>query len=279
MTLWLWVMRPHRYNFLSYRSPVRLAGERYFTERILLFTWRYHHMIKAIFFDLDGTLLPMDQELFVKTYLEALGKKMAVHGYDPRLLIKSIWAGTAAMVQNEGNCTNEEIFWKETAAQYGRDIRCDQEIFLEFYKNEFQEIRNVCGFTPQAKKSIRLLIKEGYRVILATNPLFPAIATYSRIRWAGLDPADFELITTYENSTRCKPNPAYYQEILDKMDLKAEDCLMVGNDAQEDMAAQETGMQVFLLTDCLINRQMSDISLYPQGSFLELLDFIEGFSI
>lgn len=46
---------------------------------------------------------------------------------------------------------------------------------------------------------------------------------------------------------------------------------MVGNDVSEDMVAKRVGMQVFLLTDCLINKENRDISLYPNGSFEELV--------
>ena len=116
----------------------------------------------------------------------------------------------------------------------------------------------------------------GYRVLLATNPIFPAIATENRIRWAGLEPEDFELYTTYENSCHCKPNPDYYRDILDRLALDPAECLMVGNDATEDTAAELTGMQVFLLTDCLINKENKDLSRWPHGGFDELEKFIFG---
>ena len=112
------------------------------------------------------------------------------------------------------------------------------------------------------------------RVALATNPIFPATATQSRIRWAGLDPEDFELCTTYENIGFCKPNPAYYMEITRRLGVRPEECLMVGNDVTEDMVAAEIGMQVFLLTDCLINRERKDISMYLHGSFDQLIDLL-----
>ena len=127
-----------------------------------------------------------------------------------------------------------------------------------------------------AAEVIRQIKALGYRVILATNPLFPAIATYSRVKWAGLDPADFELITTYENSHFCKPNPDYYREILGKLALDGSACLMVGNDVGEDMIARTLGMKVFLLTDCLINKAGADIESYPHGSFPELLHYIRS---
>lgn len=233
-------------------------------------------MIKTVLFDLDGTLLPMDQDVFVKSYLSKLAVTMAPHGYDPQLLVKSIWAGTTAMVKNTGEMTNEEVFWQVCNAAYGRNVRVDEPHFDAFYRTIFQAVQKDCGFDPRAAEIIREIHGMGLKTVLATNPLFPAVATHSRARWAGLSPDDFLLITTYENSSHCKPNPDYYREILGKLNLNPEECLMVGNDVAEDMIAAQLGMRVFLLTDCLINKHSTDISDYPQGSFPELLTFIRG---
>ena len=233
-------------------------------------------MITTVFFDLDGTLLPMDQEVFVKNYLSRMVRKMAPHGYDPDTLIKAVWAGTGAMVQNDGSALNETVFWNVFNRFFGRDTRVDAPLFEEFYRVEFQEVRNDCGFNPRAGETIREIKEMGLSAVLATNPLFPAIATLSRVKWAGLNPEDFDLITTYENSRYCKPNPDYYREILGKLNLTGEQCLMVGNDVSEDMVARELGFQVFLLTDCMINKENRDISQYPHGSFPELMDYIRS---
>ena len=126
---------------------------------------------------------------------------------------------------------------------------------------------------------MKLCKEHGFRTALATNPLFPAIATENRIRWAGLNPEDFEFYTTYENSSFCKPNPDYYRDAASRMGLKPEECLMVGNDVDEDAkAASSIGMQVFLLTDCMINKHESDISVYPKGNFDDLMQFISNIS-
>jgi len=111
--------------------------------------------------------------------------------------------------------------------------------------------------------------------VLAVLDGFLHFATENRIRWAGLEPDDFALITTYENSTYCKPNPAYYREILEKLGRKAEECLMVGNDVVEDGAAQRLGIPVFFLTPCLINTQGKDISAIPHGGFDELAAYLD----
>ena len=227
-------------------------------------------------FDLDGTLLPMDQDQFTKYYFGLLAKKLAPYGYDAEQLTGGIWAGTAAMVKNDGSCTNEEAFWKKFCAIMGEKVLEDKPLFEEFYRVEFQGARASCGFAPQAAGLVKKLKAAGYRVLLATNPIFPAIATESRIRWAGLEPEDFTLYTTYENACRCKPNPDYYRDILSSMELDGGECLMVGNDATEDTAAELAGMQVFLLTDCLINKENKDISRWPHGGFDQLEKFIFG---
>ena len=233
-------------------------------------------MIKAVFFDLDGTLLPMDQDVFVNAYLSGMARKMAPYGYDPQLLAKAVWKGTGAMAQNDGKQKNEVVFWKAFNSVMGKDCCSDEALFMEFYQNEFQLVKDACGFDQRVVDTIHELQEMGLRTILATNPLFPPIATQSRVRWAGLQPEDFEWITTYDNSSFCKPNPDYYREILGKMNLRPEECLMVGNDAVEDMAAGETGMRVFLLTDCLIHKDGRDLSVYPQGSFPELMEYIRS---
>ena len=231
-------------------------------------------MIKTVLFDLDGTLLPMDQDVFVKAYFGRLAAKLEPYGYEPKKLIDAIWAGTAAMVRNNGACTNEAAFWKRFAEIFGEKALADKPLFEEYYRTEFQEVAGVCGFTPEAKGIVVQLKNAGYRIVLATNPIFPAVATQSRIRWAGLDPDDFAFYTTYENTGYCKPNPEYYRDSLKRLDCPAEACLMVGNDAEEDMVAQTTGMQVFLLTDCLINRKNRDLSAFPRGGFDALRRYI-----
>lgn len=229
--------------------------------------------INTVLFDLDGTLLPMDQDKFVQAYFKLLSARLAPRGYEPKQFLSSLWAGVAAMVKNDGSCINEERFWKSFTAVYGEKSMEDKPYIDEFYCDEFNKVQEVCGFNPAAKEIVEVLKAKGKRIVLATNPIFPAMATKNRIRWAGLVPEDFELYTTYENSRYCKPNPKYYLEILEKIGCKPEECLMVGNDVTEDMVAETLGMKVFLLTDCLINKDGEDISKYTNGGFEELREY------
>ena len=140
----------------------------------------------VILFDLDGTLLPRDQSAFIKDYFGRLVRRIAPLGYAPDDIVNAIWAGSAAMVKNDGQRTNEEAFWDSFASVCGERIRKEEPHFAAFYREEFDEVRHSCGFLPEAASAVRSLKEMGLRVILATNPLFPSAATECRIRWAGL---------------------------------------------------------------------------------------------
>lgn len=232
--------------------------------------------MKAILFDLDGTLLPMQQDEFTTAYFDRLSKKLAPCGYEPKRLIEGVWQGTKAMVKNNGKQTNEQVFWKEFAGLFGDKVYSDIDKFNEFYETDFDKLKNHCGYNEQANQTIQTLKEKGFILVLATNPVFPMTAQKKRMLWAGINPDDFTWITSYENSHYCKPNPLYYKEIAEKIGVKPGDCLMVGNDTTEDAAAMLTGADFFLLTDCLLNRERKDISKYSRGSFTQLLNYIDN---
>lgn len=231
-------------------------------------------MIKAVLFDLDGTILPMDEKMFTKSYFRRMAAKLAPFGYDAKNLVDSVWKGTAAMIKNDGSNTNEDVFWRCFTEIYGEDAINHKTVFNEYYEIEFQEVANDCGFNPKAKETIETLKTMNLKIVLATNPVFPVIATVSKINWAGLEPSDFEFYTTYENSCFCKPNPKYYEFIAERLGVCPEECLMVGNNVSEDMVASSIGMKIFLLSDCLINKYNKDISSYQSGSFDKLMDYV-----
>lgn len=232
-------------------------------------------MIKSILFDLDGTMLPMDQDKFVKIYFTELCKRFCpVLKIDSDSLIKGVWKGTGAMVKNDRTMDNLEVFWRTFAKFCGKEVLQHIKSFDDFYANEFIASKAACSYNPVVPETIKVLKSKGYRLVAATNPIFPAVATNNRLSWAGLKPSDFDLVTTYDNSGSCKPNPLYYIEIMEKLDLEPEQCMMVGNDVGEDMIpATNLHMDTYLVTDCLINREDKDISSYKHGSFRDFLTY------
>ena len=232
--------------------------------------------IKAVLFDLDGTLLPMDQERFFREYFKLLAIKLYPYGYDdPKKLVKVIWGGVNEVEKNDGSKLNEEVFWDFFNKGFPEKDADKISVLREFYLNEFQELKAVCGYNPNADRTVKAIKGKGIVTVVATKPIFPDEANISRMKWAGLDGDDFEFYTSYDKCRFCKPDVRYYSEIAEKLGVLPEECLMVGNDVSEDMTAEKIGMKVFLLTDCLINSENKDISCYKSGGFADLLEYID----
>ena len=231
--------------------------------------------MKNILFDLDGTLLPMDEDVFTRQYFGYLCEKMTPLGFEPKRLINTIWKGTEAMYRNDGSCSNEDAFWKCYQDEYNEPKEKNHQDFVDFYANEFNKAITSTSPTPLAREIIDVCHEKGWNIILATNPLFPRVGTLNRIRWAGLKEEDFMDITTYENSFYCKPNVMYYSEIVERNGIDPSDSMMVGNDITEDLSAGDLGMKTYLVTDCLLNKGSRTDDADYRGSLSDLLQFLK----
>lgn len=233
-------------------------------------------MIEAVLFDLDGTLLPMDNEDFTNYYLQLLGKKFHELGYDPKRSIKGVWNGLKHMNSNDGTMTNEQAFWngfQEVMHQVLNHPKDElNELLLEFYQNEFKKAKNATQPNDMAKQTIQKIKQLNLKVILATNPIFPKQAVLTRLQWIGLKEEDFDGITTYESAHFCKPNPAYYEEIMNRFELCAQNCIMIGNDVNEDIKpASSLHMKTYLVKD---NQIGDDNEITDAGSFQDICSWL-----
>jgi FMN phosphatase YigB (HAD superfamily) len=232
-------------------------------------------MIDTLLFDLDGTLLQMRQDQFIQEYLRKLARVFAGLELDVDTAVKALWAGTGAMVSNDGSVLNSDRFWQLFASVLGLsdiqreavEIACDR-----FYSEEFDSIQSILlnddlGLPGQL---IKLMKARGYSVVLATNPIFPLSAVITRLSWINLKVEDFEFVSHYANSSFCKPNLEYFSEILQTIQKTATSCMMIGNNPREDMCCGDLGMETFLVTDCLENESEVDISAFRHGSLVEL---------
>ncbi len=230
-------------------------------------------MITTIIFDLDGTLLPMDQEEFLTHYFHKLTQKFSK--VPPKQVISSVQSGVKAMFLNDGAKTNDQVFWETFITTFPVQDHTKEQ-FEHFYAHEFQELKQLTPQDPLVKEIIKCLKEKDYRLICCTNPVFPKIATHSRIQWTGLQPDDFSFITTYEDSHFCKPNLKYYQEVLDRFHLSATECMMIGNDVDEDMCTKQIGMKTYLVSNHIINRYNRPLDVDEVGSREDLLAFVKG---
>ena len=158
--------------------------------------------IKAVLFDLDGTLLPLDQNEFINGYFKGLIQALLPLGIDPETLKTTVWQGTYAMIKNDGTKTNEEAFFSYFESVCKTDMDKFRTLADDYYATDYKRLIDITHPTPLAREAVRLAGANGRKVILATNPLFPEVAQHTRVCFAGLEPSDFELITTYESENR-----------------------------------------------------------------------------
>ncbi len=232
---------------------------------------------QAILFDLDGTLLHMPQDPFLEGLYAAESAEIAPKlGMDHETFVKMLNTGVYLMVKNTGACTNEEAFLNYALPLFQSGKEDSIKAFDDYYEGNFHKLKDIATQNLLAAKAVALAKEKAGKVILATNPIFPMSAQRARLSWIGLTPEDFDLVTFYGNSCYCKPNPDYYSEILKKFDLQPQDCLMVGNDVKEDMrCASSIGMDVYLVTDCLIDHGL-DATPYRKGTFADFVDDLKN---
>ena len=233
--------------------------------------------IKAILFDLDGTLLPMNQDEFLKMYFKAITEFVCCAGeHEPQSFMKAMWRGISAMQNNDGKNTNDVIFFTELEKEFGAyRVEKDIQLFDRFYHEKFASVKEACAFSPYSRKIIDFLKTKDVKIILATQPVYPKIATDTRMSWGGIYPSDFDLVTYYDNIGYCKPNVEYYGEIANRIGALPSECLMVGNDTRDDLSCKELGMDIYLITDCLINEKHIDISEYKNSSLENFYNYLQ----
>lgn len=231
-------------------------------------------VLTTLLFDLDGTLLPFDLEPFMQVYFHKLVPEIA-HLVNPELIVKQIMAATQRTIENESaDVTNIDAF--KAAFFSMTDVKEADiwPIFDRFYHEKFGELKALTTPNFISREICRTAVHKGYKLILATNPIFPDAAVRHRMEWAGMNEIPFDLVTTMEHMHYCKPNPKYYLEILDRVDSLASESIMFGNDVQEDGVAGNVGMETFLVDDFLIDRGVGHFQFTHRGSLQDAFTFV-----
>lgn len=228
-------------------------------------------MLKAILFDLDGTLLPMNEQEFTKIYIDTLYENVRDLGYKKEELLKVIFKGLENMYKNDGSKTNEEVFWDTFKNYYGKEQIIHKPFFDKYYKSDFEKTLKACEKNKEARKIIDFVNENFEYCILSTNPILPKIATLKRLNYINLNEKDFSYITFFESSSFCKPNPMYFQNILNKFNLKPNEVILFGNNDYEDYwCAKQIGIKCYLVNNTPIFHQ----EIKKDYSLIEIEDII-----
>jgi len=219
-------------------------------------------MLRAILFDLDNTLILFDEARFSREYFRRIetvfADLMPADTFRKRLI-----TATHALLQNNGEMTNAEYFIRAFNEQSANRRDKLWRRFLHFYETEYDKIKVNVTLPDDLHETFDKIVRTGLKLVLATNPIFPINVQIKRLAWAGLDHSYFDLVTHIENMSFCKPRIEYYLEICMKIDVPAQDCLMVGNDPINDMIAARAGLKTYLTDD-------------SKDSFRVTLDVSEG---
>lgn len=204
--------------------------------------------LQAVLFDLDNTLILFEETTFFKNYSSKLYLSfkdlMTSQEFGQRLV-----QSTQMMLKNNGEMTNAEFFIRDFANGTLTDKQELWKRFSDFYDNEFEQFKPLMKPLEGAKAVVSFIHRAGLKIVIASNPMFPMNVQMTRLRWAGLDDIPFDLVTSADNTTYVKPRLEYYQQISEKINVPPENCLMVGNDALNDVIASKIRMKTYLTTD------------------------------
>jgi len=203
-------------------------------------------MTLTLLLDLDDTLLDTNMGEFIPAYFQALSQYLYTK-ISPEVMLPALMSGTKLMLDSQDPThTLQEVFEQEFYTKLGiAKGELNREID-DFYDNVFPSLKSVTKRREGTQELVETAIANGYRVVIATDPLFPRKAIFHRIRWAGLEPERFDLISSFETFHFTKSHPAYYAEILGRLGWPDGPVLMVGNDVERDLVpAQKMGLAAY----------------------------------
>ncbi|MDO4747640.1 MAG: HAD family hydrolase [Eubacteriales bacterium] len=234
-------------------------------------------MKKLIMTDLDCTLLPMDQDLYIKMYVNEVAKLFCELGFDGKAIAKATMQASFMMATNDGTKTNEVAFNQAFSKIIGEKASELLDIFPQVYADRYEVIRESTTPNPYIKEIVGLMKEKAEHVVIATQPMFPIEAVERRLSWIGLSADMFDFVTTFDKCSYCKPNPMFYKEIMDRYGASAEDTVMFGNDVNEDiLPCTEINVESFLVLDGLINAQNHDISNLNKGNYKDMIEYLRS---
>jgi len=205
-------------------------------------------MLLTLLLDLDDTLLDSNFESFIPAYFQALSKHMAER-VSPEVMLPALISGTHFMNQSDDPTrTLREVFEADFYPRLGVPKEELVNTIEQFYDEIFPTLGNLTRPRPDAKPFVDWAFAQGFRIAIATDPLFPRKATYQRLSWAGFDPGQFEVVSTFEDFHFSKTHPAYFAEVLGRMGWPEGPILMVGDNFDRDIApARKLGLATYHL--------------------------------
>jgi FMN phosphatase YigB (HAD superfamily) len=205
-----------------------------------------HYMHLTLLLDLDDTLLETNTQAFLEAYYAALANHLSPLVPRDRMLA-ALMAGVRSMVDNaDPGRTLQDAFEATFYTMLAAPKAALADSIRVFYDEVYPGLSRLTRRADGAQNLVEWAKNQGHRIALATDPLFPRQATLERVRWAGLDPDAFDLISSFESFHFTKLQPAFYAEFIGRLGWPETPLLMVGNDIERDLKpAQVLGLPTF----------------------------------
>ncbi|EFM09684.1 HAD-superfamily hydrolase, subfamily IA, variant 1 [Paenibacillus curdlanolyticus YK9] len=219
--------------------------------------------VRAILFDLDGTLLDRDSSLI----------QFARDQYDrfPQLQVVSQDAFVDKFVAQDchGNVWKDKVY-QQLIEVFGIEGLAWQEL-LDDYLASFQ--RHCIGF-PNLKSVLTALKEQGIRMALVSNGY--GQFQYDNFKALGIGHLFDEVLVSEWEGLR-KPDPAIFQLALSKLGVEAGEALFVGDHPDNDIrASREVGMRgVWKRNNAQLGSSTAVEADASIDDFTELLDYVK----
>ncbi|MCA9915868.1 MAG: HAD-IIIA family hydrolase, partial [Anaerolineae bacterium] len=191
--------------------------------------------IKAILLDLDNTLIVNPDRAFAAAFLREF--QQALNKSFPEIDATTLFRDGLQLLS--GQRRGDETNYARIVRHLIETAKSDRiaEVLTDFYATAYPRLSSWVETVPGAAELILKLHKEGYAIVIATNPIYPAAAVRHRMAWGGLplDESLYALITNADNMHFSKPSPAYYAEIIGRVGIEPDEALMVGDRLSNDI--------------------------------------------
>jgi len=237
----------------------------------------------TLLLDLDDTLLDTDERAFLPAYCDSLARHLTPL-LPPAAMLDALHSGVELMRSNiDPSRTLREVFDAHFYPRLGVEPEALQAAVVSFYKTVFPGLRRMARPIAGGRELIDWALAAGHEVAIATDPLFPLEATEERVRWAGLDPARFSLISAFETFHFSKAHVAYFAEFLGRLGWPDRPVLMVGNDLERDLTpARAIGLPTFRVEGSkalpvgAISRSGLPVAAGSGGNLMQLTDWLNS---
>ena len=183
-------------------------------------------MIKSIFLDFDGTIIDSSIDLAnsINFMLESLGLKT----FEIDLIRTWIGGGATKLVQKALN---------EAGGEFSDEAL---KIFLSHYE---KNLTNNTYLYDNVKETL-LELKKDYILTLITNKPYKFVSPI--LKYFDLD--IFEIVLGGDSLEYKKPHPYPLEYCMDKLNLKPDEVVMVGDSFNDIEAAKNAGVKSILVT-------------------------------